>query len=207
MKKGHSKASTTWLTLLIMIAVLPAVGQPTQPTAFPVVIGNHIIKCASDYSEVKFDRSKLDLSSLSSAPEAKEILTKLNGIYIRTYEFDSPGEYTAGDLMQIRSQLAKAEWDPMVEWHSLKGNDDSEIYMRTVNREAKGMFLLNTKPREISLIYIDGSIVPSDLAYLSGKFGIPGDLIAVEKIAPFAPPNPLLRYARAVTKEGYLKSE
>jgi len=206
-KKGHSKARTTWLTLLTMIAVLPAVGQPTQLTAFPVVIGNHIIKCASAYSEVKFDRSKLDLSSLSNAPEAKEILTRTNGIYIRAYEFDSPGKYTAGDLMQIRNQLAKAEWDPMVEWHSLKGNDDSEIYMRTENREAKGMFLLNTKPREISLIYIDGSIVLSDLAYLGGKFGIPGDLIATETIAPFAPPNPLLRYARAVTKEGSLKSD
>ncbi|HEX4006326.1 MAG TPA: DUF4252 domain-containing protein [Acidobacteriaceae bacterium] len=163
-------------TVLAAAFSLPARAQ-SEPSPFPVTLEKQLATRAANYTEVTLDRKMLDFASHfmndKDDAEGKRIVAKLNGVYVRTYEFDKPGQYTAEDLASIRSQFQTSEWSPMVKERSKDGSDDSDIYMKLVNGEVQGMFILNAEAKELNFVYIDGPIHPEDLADISGNFGIP----------------------------------
>ena len=61
----------------------------------------------------------------------------------------------------------------MVKQRSKNANDDSDIYMKMVNGEVQGMFILNAEEKELNFVFISGPIRPEDLSDISGNFGIP----------------------------------
>ncbi|HEY6448411.1 MAG TPA: DUF4252 domain-containing protein [Acidobacteriaceae bacterium] len=164
------------LAVLSGASALSAAAQTTQPP-FPVTIEKQLATRASEYTEVTLDRKMLDFASHfmnnEDDAEGKRIVAKLNGVYVRTYEFDKPGQYTPEDLDAIRRQFQTAEWSPMVKERTKNGSDDSDVYMKLVNGEVQGMFVLNAEPKELNFVYIDGPIRPEDLSDISGNFGIP----------------------------------
>jgi hypothetical protein len=105
--------------------------------------------------------------------EGKRIVEKLNGVYVRSYEFDKPGQYTLADLDAIRRQFDTPEWTDLVKTRSKDATDDADIYMKVVNGEVQGMFILNAEARELNFVFISGPIRPEDLQDISGNFGIP----------------------------------
>ena len=44
----------------------------------------------------------------------KELVSKLQGVYVRVYEFDKPGEYQMSDIEPIRSQINASGWTKIV---------------------------------------------------------------------------------------------
>lgn len=177
-----------------MMLAMPALAQG-DGSPFPEALGKQLAARASNYTEVTLDRRMLDFAShfmnSDNDAEGKRIIAKLKGIYVRTYEFDKPGEYTAAELAEIRGQFSGGDWSPMVKERSKNGMEDSDIYMKMVNGRMEGMFVLDAEPKELDFVYIDGPIDPEDLADISGKFGIPGNVGGANKLAPAA--NPLLR--------------
>ena len=170
-----------WMAIILAIASLPATrahAQTTQPP-FPVTLEKQLAARATEYTEVSLDRKMLAFAShfmdKEDDEEGKRIVAKLNGVYVRTYEFDKPGQYTAADLDAIRRQFQTPEWTSLVKSRSKNGEDDSDIYIKMVGTgaEAQGMFILNAEPNELNFVYLDGPINPDDLDDLSGKFGIP----------------------------------
>ena len=99
--------------------------------------------------------------------EAKKIAGKMQGVYIRSYEFEKEGEYTEADYKEVRDQLKAPEWTVIVSTRSKK--EISEIY---VHKDG-GLFILSAEPRELTIVNIVGKINPEDLSGLSGQFGIP----------------------------------
>jgi hypothetical protein len=164
------------LAVLSGASALSAAAQTTQPP-FPVTIEKQLATRASEYTEVTLDRKMLAFASHfmnnEDDAEGKRIVAKLNGVYVRTYEFDKPAQYTPEDLDAIRRQFQTAEWSPMVKSRSKNGSDDSDVYMKVINGEVQGMFVLNAEPKELNFVYIDGPIRPEDLSDISGNFGIP----------------------------------
>ena len=164
------------LAALLAVSALPAVAQSGP---FPVTLGKELAARASNYTEVSLDRRMLDFASRfmnnSDDAEGKRIIEKLNGVYVRTYEFDKPGQYTPDDLESIRRQFETPEWTTLVKERSKGATDDADIYMKLVNSEVQGMFILSAEPRELDFVYISGPIRPEDLKDLSGNFGIPSD--------------------------------
>jgi hypothetical protein len=160
----------------VAAAAGPAAAQ-SAPSPFPVTIEKELAARASDYTEVTLDRRMLDFASRfmdnEDDAEGKRIVARLNGIYVRTYEFDKPGQYTPDDLAAIRRQFQTPDWSPIVKERTKNATDDSDIYMKLVNGEVQGMFILNAEPRELDFVFIDGPIRPEDLAEISGNFGIP----------------------------------
>ena len=159
----------------------PGMAVHAQASApFPVTIAQQLASRASNYTEVTLDRKMLDFAkhfmNKEDDAEGKRIIEKLNSVYVRTYEFDKPGQYTPEELEAIRHQVLTSEWSPMVKSRSKNGADDSDIYMKLVNGEVRGMFILDAEPRELNFVYIDGPIRPEDLADISGNFGIPSGL-------------------------------
>jgi Domain of unknown function (DUF4252) len=164
------------LGALLPLAALPASAQSPDEPPFPVTIEKELATRASNYTEVTLDRKMLDFASRfmdkEDDAEGKRIVAKLNGIYVRTYEFDKPGQYTPDDLAAIRRQFQTADWNPIVKQRSRDGSDDSDIYLKVVNGEIQGMFILNSEPKELNFVFISGPIRPEDLDDINGNFGI-----------------------------------
>lgn len=165
--------------IILAVATLPGIGalaQTTQPP-FPVTLEKQLAERASNYTEVTLDRKMLAFAShfmdKEDDDEGKRIVAKLNGIYVRTYEFDKEGQYTAADVESIRRQFENHDWTPLVKQRSKNGSDDSDIYIKMAGTQSQGMFILNAEPRELNFVYIDGPINPDDLSEIDGNFGIP----------------------------------
>lgn len=176
-----------WVAAVIAGMGLPAVAQSTQPP-FPVTLQKQLAERAANYTEVSLDRKMLAFASRfmndKDDAEGKRIVEKLNGVYVRSYEFDKTGQYTAADLDAIRRQFDTPEWTTLVKTRSREGSDDADIYMKLVNDEVQGMFILDAESKELNFVYIAGPIRPEDLKDLSGNFGIPAgtyDLSVKEK--------------------------
>jgi Domain of unknown function (DUF4252) len=167
-----------WMGIILAAATLPvaALAQSTPPP-FPVTLEKQLAARASDYTEVTLDRKMLDFAghfmNKEDDEEGKRIISKLNGIYVRTYEFDKPGQYTAADLESIRHQFETPDWSSLVKKRSKDGDDDSDIYIKMAGSESQGIFILNAEPTELNFVYISGPINPDDLSGISGNFGIP----------------------------------
>jgi hypothetical protein len=110
--------------------------------------------------------------------EAKQIIEKLDGIYVREYDFDQPGQYTAADLDRIRSQFQGSEWSPVVRERSKSGQANTDVYMKIVDGKMQGMFVLDAETKELDLVYIAGTLDPAELSKLDGNFGIPKGVAA-----------------------------
>lgn len=173
-----------WVVAIVVGAGLPAVAQ----SPFPVTLQKQLADRAANYTEVSLDRKMLAFASRfmndKDDAEGKRIVEKLNGVYVRSYEFDKPGQYTTADLDAIRRQFDTPEWTSLVKTRSRDGSDDADIYMKLVNDEVQGMFVLDAESKELNFVYISGPIRPEDLKDLSGNFGIPSgtyDLRVKEK--------------------------
>jgi hypothetical protein len=157
-------------------AVVPVAAQSPDEPPFPITIEKQLATRATNYTEVTLDRKMLDFASRfmdkEDDAEGKRIIAKLNGIYVRTYEFDKPGQYTPEDLEAIRRQFTTGDWNPIVKQRSKDGSDDSDIYLKVVNGDIQGMFILNSEPKELNFVFISGPIHPEDLDEINGNFGI-----------------------------------
>ncbi len=165
-----------WVAAAMAALGVAALAQSSQ-TPFPVTLQKQLADRASNYTEVSLDKKMLAFASRfmndQDDAEGKRIVSKLNGVYVRSYEFDKPGQYTAADLDAIRQQFDTPEWTTLVKTRSRDGSNDADIYMKLVNDEVQGMFVLDAESRELNFVYISGPIRPEDLKDLSGNFGIP----------------------------------
>ena len=169
---------TGLLTAFVFLLALPAVAQDLQPN-FPVALDKKLAARASDVNEVTMNKTMLKFASQfldskdKNDAQAQRLIQNLNAIYVRSYEFSEPGQYAPEDLKAIRQQFLGPDWNPMVKVRSKKGEGDTDVYVKMVGNEVKGMFVLDAEPKELDMVYISGSIRPEDLKQLSGNFGIP----------------------------------
>src|SRR6059058_1609635 len=63
----------------------------------------------------------------------KEIVSGLRGVYVRSYEFEKPGQYADADIAPVREQLRAPAWTRVVDVKSHEAGDDAdaEIYVAT----------------------------------------------------------------------------
>jgi hypothetical protein len=103
----------------------------------------------------------------------KTLVGNLKGIYVRSYEFDKEGQYSPSDVEPLRTYLKQQQWVKIVE--SQEGKDLSEVYILPgPNNRFAGVAIVDTEPRELTVVYINGSMNASDLEKLQGNLGIPG---------------------------------
>ncbi len=161
----------------VLFAALPALAQ--GPVPFPPGLAKKLAARASNYSEVTLDKHMLNFASKfmnkddKNDQQAKQIIQNLNAVYVRTYDFDKPGQYTEADLERIRSHFQGPEWQPMVKSVTKSNHQTSEIYMKVVNGKTEGMFILNAAPKELNFVYLSGNLSAKELSHLGGNFGIP----------------------------------
>ena len=111
------------------------------------------------------------LSDDADQRNARAIVQKLQGIYVRSYEFDHEGEYDRSVVDRLRSQLG-SDWKKIVDIRSKLG-ENSEIYTQTHGDQITGLVIITAEPKELTIVNLVGPIDLDRLADLQGQFGIP----------------------------------
>ena len=132
---------------------------------------------ASETTDVTLDGAMLRLAgkflSSNDADEraAKEMISGLSGIYVRSYEFDHEGEYDKSQAERIRQQLGPT-WKKIVKVTS-RTKEDVDIYADTRGDNITGLLIISAEPKEFTVVNIVGPVDLEKLAGLEGQFGIP----------------------------------
>jgi hypothetical protein len=162
------------LRLSSLIAIMLAAPVWSQEIKMPVSL-DRLAKIAKEAVNVNLDASMLQLGSgflsKSDPDEAKVkgLVSKLRGVYVRSFEFEKEGQYSKSDVDMVRSQLTS--WSRIV---SVTGKEDNtEVYVKKKGDQFDGLFVIDAEPTELTFVNIDGPINPKDLSQLSGQMGIP----------------------------------
>jgi hypothetical protein len=138
-------------------------------------------KGAKNVSEVTLDQRTLRMASGfigkedNDSEDVKRIMTNLKGVFVRSYEYASDGQYNAADLEEYRKRLdGNGEWAHIVKVRSIDPHgENTDVYMLTANGKTAGIVVIAAEPRELTFVHIDGPINPEDLGKLGGSMGIP----------------------------------
>jgi hypothetical protein len=122
------------------------------------------------------------LGASKEGAEAKEVVSGLKSINVRSYKFAAEGAYNAADLEPIWAQLKQPGWSQIVD--AREKNQRSGIFLRTGAKDVGGIAIVTYAPREITVVSILGSIDVEKLGKLGGKFGIPEIDVKTKKPEP-----------------------
>jgi hypothetical protein len=104
--------------------------------------------------------------------DVKKLVDGLKGIYVKSFEFDSEGQYTAADMETIRTQLRGPGWTRLVNVMSKK-DGNCEVYMLFNGDQVGGLAVLVAEEKELTVVNIVGPVDLDKLAKLEGQFGVP----------------------------------
>jgi hypothetical protein len=139
---------------------------------------------ASDVTEVTLGKNMLAFAAKimngkdDDDAEARHLIEGLDGIYVREYEFDKAGEYSAEEVEQLRKYFETSDWTPMVKSRERKTGESTDVMVKLVNGESHGLFILNAEPKELTIVLILGPIKMDELGKLKviGGLGALGDV-------------------------------
>jgi len=162
---------------LAIIAVSLAPVWAAEDLKLPVDL-DKLADRAKESVDVTLDSSTLQLASgfLSKDDpdevQVKKMISKLKGIYVRSFEFDKEGQYSMSDVQAIRAQLKGPNWSRIVGVKSV-GGENAEIYLQKNGDQIGGIVVLDAEPKELTIVHVDGPISPEELSRLGGHMGIP----------------------------------
>jgi hypothetical protein len=164
--------------VLAFALVFPACVSPAwcaDTIKWPVSF-DKLAKQAKESVDVTLDASMLQLASGflekddPDEAQVKKLVSKLKGVYVRSFEFDREGQYSMADVDSIRSQLTG--WTRIVGVTSTKG-ENTGVYLKKNGDQIEGVFIIDAEPKELTVVHIDGPIRPEELSELGGHIGIP----------------------------------
>jgi Domain of unknown function (DUF4252) len=162
-------------TLAVLAAVLGPVVWAQQ---FKFNL-DHLASKASDSVDINLNGSMLQFAAKfldgkdPDEAKVKQLLSGIEGIYVKNFEFKKEGEYSPTDLEQIRSQLKGPEWNRIVGVRSNSEGENVEVWTRVANGKTNGIAILAAEPKELTVVNLVGTIDLDALAALGGHFGIP----------------------------------
>jgi hypothetical protein len=143
---------------------------------------------ASNVTEVTLDKSMLGFAAKFMNGKNKDdagtsqFIQGLDAIYVRDYEFDKEGQFSADDIDKLRQAFETADWSPIVRDRERKGAEMTDVMVKMVNGESRGLFVLSAEPKEISIVMILGPVRMDQLGMLQGLSGLSG-LSGMNKVA------------------------
>lgn len=150
---------------------------------------DHLAAKASQTVDVNIDErlmrmaSKLFSEKDAEEKEIKQLVAGIKGIYVRSFEFEADGQYTAADVDSIRTQLRVPSWTKMVNVTSKK-DGGLEVYILFNGDTVGGLAVLATDDREFTVVNIVGPVDLEKLSKLEGNFGVPELGIESNKAKP-----------------------
>jgi Domain of unknown function (DUF4252) len=122
-------------------------------------------------------------------PQFAETVKGLQGIYLKVFSFDKPGQYSLRDIEPVLAQVQAQGWKKLL---SVRDKEDRvELWLRD-NATEGGMFFVASEPKELVLINIVGKVDLETLRRLQGRMGVPTlpGMPPVPPAPPAPPPSP-----------------
>lgn len=186
------------ITILLWIFLMPGLAAAAPNARLLLPDFSALSKKASESVTITLDPNLLAMAARfldSKDPEEAqtiEVIKGLQGIYIRSFTFDSDGAYRASDIEAIRTQLSAPGWNRLVETRSRKTHANVDIYIMVDKSQAVGLAVIASEPRQFTIVNIVGAIDLDKLHKLEGQLGVPKLDIDTSKAepAPKAAPAP-----------------
>jgi hypothetical protein len=159
------------IALLLLAGVLPA-----QQVKWNF---DKLAARASESTDVSLDGALLQLGAKflsdddKDQAKVKKLVGGLKGIYIRTFEFKKPGEYSTADVESFRAPLRPPDWQRIVGTHSSEEGETVEVYIKNDSKGIGGLAIIATEPKELTLVNIVGAIDLDSLSDLGKHFNFP----------------------------------
>ena len=169
---------TTFILAMGALASTAWAQTQTSPLPLPPAVEKELAARASDVTEVTLGKNMLTFASkfMNGKDEdeaaTRQLITGLDGIYVREYEFNKEGQYSMDEIEQLRKYFETSEWSPMIRERERKSGETTDIMVKLVNGESHGMFILSTEPKELTIVLILGPIKMEDLGKLKGLSGL-----------------------------------
>jgi hypothetical protein len=142
---------------------------------------NRLSSQAKESVDVTIDPSMIQQATgllggdkLKDDPSLKSMLSGLQGIYVKVFEFEREGVYSAADVDRVRSQLKDPRWKRTVSVQSK--TEQVEVHMWNEGDVPGGIAVLVAGPRELVVVNVVGKVDLRVLGSLAGMMGIPGNL-------------------------------
>lgn len=179
---------TRIVTLMLGSVVLcaAAVAQ-SSALRLPSPLEKELAARASNVTEVTLGKNMLAFAAKfmngkdKDDAATRQLIEGLDGIYVRDYEFDKPGQYSLEEVEGLRKSFETPEWTPIVRERDRKSGETTDVMMKMVNGESQGMFVLSAEPKELAIVLILGPIRMDELGALKGLGGL-GNLSAVPEL-------------------------
>jgi Domain of unknown function (DUF4252) len=182
----RSIVKTRMITFLLGAIALAASALAQSSLPLPPPVEKELAAKASNVTEVTLGKNMLGFAAKfmngkdGGDDATRQLIEGLDGIYVRNYEFDKEGEYSMDEIDKLRQAFETPEWTPMVRDRERKGAEITDVMVKMLNGENKGMFILSAEPKELSIVLILGNIRMDQLGMLKGIGGL-GALGGVEK--------------------------
>jgi hypothetical protein len=169
----------TMIALVLGVAAwaAPAFAQSSL-LPLPPAVEKDLAARASDVTEVTLDKNMLGFASKfmdrkdKDQDSVRQLIQGLDGVYVRSYEFDKEGQYSMDQIDSLRKTFETPEWSPMVRERERKSGETTDVMVKLVNGEPHGMFILTAEPKELTIVLIMGPIRLDQLSELNGIAGL-----------------------------------
>jgi hypothetical protein len=172
----HTNITQPLIVLLLVVA--STLVANAQDSRIQTASLDHLAAKASQSVDVNVDERLMKMAAKVFSDQdpderkIKKLVEGLKGIYVRSFEFDTSGQYTAADLESIRTQLSGPGWTRMVNVTSKK-EGNLEVYLRFQGDMVNGLAVLHSDEKELTVVNIVGPVDLDKLADLEGQFGVP----------------------------------
>ena len=107
---------------------------------------------------------------------AKELLTGLKSVRIRSYKFENSNAFSRSEVDSIRKQLNGANWMPLAQMQSRAKKSNVDIFVSVDGEQATGLAVVAVEPREFTIVNSSGRIDPKQLGQLSKRLHLTDSL-------------------------------
>ena len=180
MRQAILKSFVLVTTTLICVVGVRAQGQQTMTGRLRLESIEKLAPKAAEAVNIEIDGILIKFAGSILSDEdvderaVKELIGGLRGVYVRSYEFKSAGQFAEADVAAVREQLRAPGWTRVMDVKS-KGLDfgDAEVYLATAGGRVEGFALLVVEPRELTVVNIVGALDLDKIRRLGENLNLP----------------------------------
>src|ERR1700693_2221200 len=140
----------------------------------PVAKAEESVDITLDGSLLKMAARFLSDKDDPDVAKVKRLLAKLEGVYVRSYQFAEDGDYDRADVESVRSQVQSPPWGRIVRMRSRRDGANVDVFLKLPsNGTLGGAVIIVAEPRQLTFVTVVGTIDPDEVADLGGQFHIP----------------------------------
>lgn len=164
--------------MIVLLIIATAFVAKAQDSRIQMGSLDHLAAKASQTVDVNIDERLMRMATKylsdkdADEKEVKQLVAGLKGIYVKRFEFDADGQYTAADIDSIRTQLRGPGWSRLLNVTSRK-EGNFEVYLLLNGEQVGGLAVLHSDDRELTVVNLVGPVDLDKLAKLEGQLGIP----------------------------------